>query len=110
MPHIQIDYTANLELEVQERKLVNLLHQTAVESGIFPEWGIRTMAKLFFDAPLLSMGQVFETRRLGCQVEVMEFDAKLTYIENNLAEDVNSVTKVIRRLIPPAVHMQSARG
>ena len=45
MPHLQIDYSANLEAEIQERKLVDILHQTAAESGIFPVWGIRTIAQ-----------------------------------------------------------------
>ncbi|MFM2035565.1 MAG: hypothetical protein RL459_830 [Pseudomonadota bacterium] len=44
MPHIQIDYTANLEADIQERKLVETLHQEAVESSIFPVWGICTIS------------------------------------------------------------------
>lgn len=123
MPHIQITYTANLEADIRERKLVDILHQTAVDSGIFPVWGIRTLAQrlehyrvghgavdngfvqvfvrigpgrdlalrqriahLLFDALLRSMGTLFDSRRLGCQLEVMEFDAELTRLQNNVAD------------------------
>jgi 5-carboxymethyl-2-hydroxymuconate isomerase len=138
MPHIQIDYTANLEVDIQERKLVETLHQVAVESGIFPVWGIRTIAQpvghylvgngaadnafvqvfvrigpgrdlalrqhiasLLFDALVRSMGTLMETRRLGCQLEVMEFDAALTHLANNHAEDFTSESPaILRRLVP----------
>ena len=45
MPHILIDYTANLQALVDERELVDTLHRAAVQSGIFPVWGIRTFAR-----------------------------------------------------------------
>ncbi|MDB5851040.1 MAG: hypothetical protein JWP29_4792 [Rhodoferax sp.] len=45
MPHITIDYTANLEAEITESQLVNTLHQAAIATGIFPLWGIRTLAQ-----------------------------------------------------------------
>jgi 5-carboxymethyl-2-hydroxymuconate isomerase len=45
MPHITIDYTANLEAEVAETGLVDTLHQAAIGTGIFPLWGIRTLAQ-----------------------------------------------------------------
>ena len=137
MPHIQIDYTANLEADIQERKLVETLHQAAVESGIFPVWGIRTIAQpvlhyrmgngapdngfvqvfvrigpgrdlalrqriasLLFDALMQSMGSLLEARRLGCQLEVMEFDAALTHLANNHAERLDADTRVTRRVNP----------
>jgi len=133
VPHIQITYTANMEADVQERRLVDILHQTAVESGIFPVWGIRTIAqrvdhyrvgngaadngfvqvfvrigpgrdlalrqriaKLLFDALLLSMGTLFDSRRLGCQLEVMEFDANLTLLQNNVADGSGDAVVVHR--------------
>ena len=45
MPHILIDYTANLEDAVTRGRLVESIHQAAVNSGIFPVWGIRTFAR-----------------------------------------------------------------
>ncbi|CAN5142239.1 5-carboxymethyl-2-hydroxymuconate Delta-isomerase [soil metagenome] len=45
MPHIQIDYTASLADAVTEGRLVDRVHQAAVDSGIFPVWGIRTFAQ-----------------------------------------------------------------
>ena len=45
MPHITIDYTANLEAEITESGLVDTLHQAAIGTGIFPLWGIRTLAQ-----------------------------------------------------------------
>lgn len=137
MPHIQIDYTANLEADIQQRKLVDALHQAAVGSGIFPVWGIRTIAQpvvhyrvgngapnnafvqvfvrigpgrdlalrqhiasLLFEALMQSMGDLLETRRLGLQLEVMEFDAALTHLANNHAESLDADTRVTRRVNP----------
>jgi len=45
MPHILIDYTANLQALIDERELVDTVHKAAVQSGIFPVWGIRTFAR-----------------------------------------------------------------
>ncbi len=45
MPHIQIEYTANLEEAVIAGRLVETIHQAAVDSGIFPVWGIRNFAR-----------------------------------------------------------------
>ncbi|APW39822.1 hypothetical protein RD110_23630 [Rhodoferax koreense] len=45
MPHITIDYTANLADEVAASQLVETLHQAAIGTGIFPLWGIRTLAQ-----------------------------------------------------------------
>ena len=45
MPHITIDYTANLEAEITQSGLVDTLHQAAIGTGIFPLWGIRTLAQ-----------------------------------------------------------------
>ena len=45
MPHITIDYTANLVAEIAESDLVDTLHQAAIATGIFPLWGIRTLAQ-----------------------------------------------------------------
>ena len=45
MPHITIDYTANLAAEIAESDLVDTLHQAAIATGIFPLWGIRTLAR-----------------------------------------------------------------
>lgn len=53
MPHIQIDYTANLADAVIGGRLVDKIHQAAVDSGIFPVWGIRTFAR-----PLSEYGSV----------------------------------------------------
>ena len=45
MPHIQIDYGAGLEATVDIQGLVDVVHQAAVDSGVFPLWGIRTFAQ-----------------------------------------------------------------
>lgn len=49
MPHIQIDYSANLADAVIDGRLVDRVHQAAVDSGIFPVWGIRTFARALND-------------------------------------------------------------
>ncbi len=45
MPNIQIDYSANLDDVVQATRLVDVLHQAAVDTGEFPIWGIRSFAR-----------------------------------------------------------------
>ncbi|CAM3687397.1 5-carboxymethyl-2-hydroxymuconate Delta-isomerase [Polaromonas hydrogenivorans] len=122
MPHIQIDYTASLADAVIKGRLVDKVHQAAVDSGIFPVWGIRTFAQAMgeyrvgngqvgngfvnitvriapgrnlalrqrirqelFGAMLAAMGPLFENHRLGCQLEVTEFDADVSVYQNNLA-------------------------
>lgn len=49
MPHITIDYTANLAADVAESGLVQALHQAAIGTGAFPLWGIRTLAQPVHD-------------------------------------------------------------
>ena len=45
MPHITIDYTDNLAAEVASSQLVQTLHDAAIATGVFPLWGIRTLAQ-----------------------------------------------------------------
>lgn len=45
MPHITIDHTANLTAEIAECGLLDALHQAAIGTGVFPLWGIRTLAQ-----------------------------------------------------------------
>lgn len=122
MPHIQIDYTANLTDAARDGRLVDKVHQAAVDTGIFPVWGIRTLGRALsdyqvgngeagngfvnvtvriapgrdlalrqqirtalFDAVLQAVGPLFEHHRLGCQLEVTEFDADTSIYQNNLA-------------------------
>lgn len=44
MPHITIEYSANVEKEVDVRGLVHAIHQAAIESGVFELAAIRTRA------------------------------------------------------------------
>lgn len=134
MPHIQIDYTANLADAVTDGRLVDKVHQAAVDSGIFPVWGIRTFAQAMgdyrvgnthagngfvnvtvriapgrnlalrqrirqelFGAVLAAMGPLFENHRLGCQLEVTEFDADASVYQNNLATTFDAPEPVVCR-------------
>lgn len=45
MPHIIAEYSANLEPAVSPRRLVDALHRTALETGVFPIGGLRTRAE-----------------------------------------------------------------
>ena len=45
MPHIIVEYSANLEAEVSPRALVDALHRAALETGVFPLGGLRTRAE-----------------------------------------------------------------
>lgn len=45
MPHITVEYSANLEPELDIRRLVDAVHETMVHSGLFEIGGIRTRAE-----------------------------------------------------------------
>ncbi len=45
MPHIMVEYSANLEADLPMRDLVAALHKTALETGVFPIGGLRTRAE-----------------------------------------------------------------
>lgn len=44
MPHLVLDYSANLEAVVDTQELCNLLRDAMVETGVFPLGGIRVRA------------------------------------------------------------------
>src|SRR5690606_8877144 len=44
MPHIIIEYSANLRDEIAIDTLVERLHRTAIDTGVFPIGGARTRA------------------------------------------------------------------
>lgn len=44
MPHLTIEYSANLEPQLAVQPLVDRLHEAAIETGVFPLGGIRTRA------------------------------------------------------------------
>lgn len=44
MPHLIVEYSANLEQALDIAKLVAALHEAALETGVFPIGGIRTRA------------------------------------------------------------------
>lgn len=45
MPHVIVEYSANLEEDVDPRKLIERIHATIVETGVFPIGGVRTRAE-----------------------------------------------------------------
>lgn len=45
MPHIVVEYSSNLEADVSPRRLVDALHQAALQTGVFPLGGLRTRAE-----------------------------------------------------------------
>ena len=44
MPHFSIEYSANLEPDVDMAALCDLLRQTAIQTGVFPMAGVRVRA------------------------------------------------------------------
>jgi 5-carboxymethyl-2-hydroxymuconate isomerase len=44
MPHLIVEYSANLETALDIAALVKALHEAALETGVFPIGGIRTRA------------------------------------------------------------------
>lgn len=45
MPHVIVEYSANLEEDVSARDMIDRVHATIVESGVFPIGGVRTRAE-----------------------------------------------------------------
>ena len=45
MPHLNIEYSANLENALDIQGLVDRIHETALETGLFPLGGVRTRAE-----------------------------------------------------------------
>lgn len=45
MPHVIVEYSANLEEHVSVRRLVDELHRAALATGVFPIGGLRTRAE-----------------------------------------------------------------
>ena len=45
MPHLNIEYSANLQDSIDIQALVDRIHETALETGIFPLGGVRTRAE-----------------------------------------------------------------
>ena len=44
MPHAIIEYSANMESKIDLDELIATVHQAALETGVFPEGGLRTRA------------------------------------------------------------------
>ena len=42
MPHLIVEYSANLEADLKPRALAEVLHAAALETGVFPIGGCRT--------------------------------------------------------------------
>ncbi|MCB1542452.1 MAG: 5-carboxymethyl-2-hydroxymuconate Delta-isomerase [Rhodoblastus sp.] len=45
MPHVIVEYSANLEEDVSPRDLIDRVHATIVATGVFPIGGVRTRAE-----------------------------------------------------------------
>lgn len=45
MPHVTVEYSANLEEQVSPRRLVDAIHRAALATGVFPIGGLRTRAE-----------------------------------------------------------------
>ena len=45
MPHLNIEYSANIADELDIQALVDRIHETALSTGIFPLGGVRTRAE-----------------------------------------------------------------
>ena len=44
MPHFIMEYSVNLEQDVNIPALMRVIHREAIETGVFPKGGIRTRA------------------------------------------------------------------
>lgn len=74
MPHLIIEYSSNIEQEIDLDGLIEELHDTAVGTGVFPLGGIRTRASRREDYRIADgnpeNGFVFLTVRYGAGREL----------------------------------------
>ena len=45
MPHLVVEYSANLNSQIKPQALIDHLHQSALATGVFPLGGLRTRAE-----------------------------------------------------------------
>lgn len=45
MPHVIVEYSANLESDVSPREIVERIHAAVISTGVFPLGGVRTRAE-----------------------------------------------------------------
>ena len=45
MPHLIVEYSANLEKYLDIKEVLRLIHEAAIDTGMFPTAGIRTRAE-----------------------------------------------------------------
>ena len=76
MPHLIIEYSANLEPEIQIRQLVDTLHAAAIATGVFP----------VFDALTAYLKPIQDCTPLAISAEMQEIDPQFSYKKNNLHE------------------------
>jgi len=92
MPHIIVEYSANLEDSVDVQKLIDDLHQVVVDSGVAEVAAIRTRAKrrdvyrVADGDPKNAFVQVVMRLRIGRSEEMRSklADALLTATDHNL--------------------------
>lgn len=121
MPHIAIDYTANLADDLAPLGLAQKLHEAAQSLGVFPINGLRTFARsidqyhvgadthgeafiniqiriapgrpeelrqrildTLFATAERTVAALMEKRPIGLQLEITEFDRRLTRMAGSL--------------------------
>ena len=69
MPHLILEYSANLEEQIDVKDLVRTVHDAALKTGVFPEAGTRTRAAKRMDYEIADRhpdnGFVHLTLRIG---------------------------------------------
>ena len=126
MPHIQIDYSPNLETRLDIRRLCEILRDAAVETGVLPLAGLRVRATActhvviadgnpdhaFLDISLrLRAGRsaadkaratahVFAAAERFCQPELEAGSLMLSFEMRDIDPELSPKTSSIRRSLP----------
>ena len=118
MPHLIVEYSANLENQIDVLKLVETIHHAALKTGVFEVAAVRTRASRrdyyviadghrdnafvaimvriapgrlgqeIFDAACDYLQKTYETTPIGISLEVQEIDNTAAFRKNNLHEIV----------------------
>ncbi|WP_193174814.1 5-carboxymethyl-2-hydroxymuconate Delta-isomerase [Oricola nitratireducens] len=112
MPHIMIDYSANMEDAVDMAALCELLRKTGIETGVFPMAGIRVRAFRadhvaiadgdprhgYIDISIrLRGGRTFEAKKAATE---KLFAAAKTYLEPVIAAKSMALSMEMRDIDP----------
>jgi 5-carboxymethyl-2-hydroxymuconate isomerase len=114
MPHLVVEYSSNLDDEIDIQELVNKVHQAALASGVFELAAVRTRAErrdvyaiadghpdnsfVAIHVNIATGRDVATRQRLGREI----FDVTCNYLESVPGADALAISLEVREIDPTA--------